>query len=95
MLESSNRLVDGRRLEKNLRRAAPDHHHAIDGLLEGLDVGAHLVSQLALALALLDVRAVQALDVVLIEYRGQRLDGFKIGFQLTESFLLQHLGVRG
>ena len=82
-------------LEEDLRRAAPDHHHAIDGLTKCLDVGAHLVRKVALVLALLDVRAAKALHVVLIEYRRQRLDGLEIGFELLDSFLFENLGMRG
>ena len=48
-----------------------------------------------LVLALLHVRAVEALDVVLVEDGGQRLDGFEIGLELFEDFLLENLGVGG
>ena len=95
LFEGFDGLVNGRGLEEDFGRAAPDHDHAIDGLLEGLDVGAHLVGEIALVLALLHVRAVEALDVVLIEDRGQRLDGFEIRLELLERLLVEHLGVRG
>ena len=63
--------------------------------MKALDVGDHLVGQIALVLALLDVRAVEALHVVLVEDRRQRLDGLQVGLQLRQRLLVQHLGVRG
>jgi hypothetical protein len=41
------------------------------------------------------VRAVEALHVVLVEDRRQRLDRFQEGLQLRQRLLVQHLGVRG
>ena len=95
LFEGFDGLVNGRGLEEDLGGAAPDHDHAIDGLFEGLDVGANLVGEIALVLARLDVRAVKALDVVLVEDGGQRLDGLEIGLELLEGFLVEHLGVCG
>ena len=83
-LEGFDGLMNGGRLEEDFSRAAPDHDDAIDCLSECLDVGAHLVGEVALVLALLDVRAVEALDVVLVEDRGQRLDGFEVGLELLK-----------
>src|ERR1019366_4076527 len=51
-------LMDGGRLEEDFGRAAPNHHHAIDGLLEGLNVGDELIGKVALVLASFDVSAV-------------------------------------
>ena len=95
LLEGLDALVHGRRLDENLRRSAPDHHHAVHGLLEGPNVGPHLLGQVALVLALLHVRAVEALHVVLVEDRRQRLDRLQVGLQLLQRLLVQHLGVRG
>ena len=94
-LEGLDALMHRRRLDENLRRRGPDHHHAVHGLLEGLNVGPHLLGQIALVLALLHVRAMQALHVVLVEDRRQRLDRLQVGLQLRERLLVQHLGVRG
>ena len=41
------------------------------------------------------MRAVEALDVILVEDRRQRLDGLQVGLQLREGFLVEHLGVGG
>ncbi len=95
LFEGFDGLVNGGGFEEDFSRSAPDHDHAIDGLFEGLNVGANLVGEIALVLARLDMRAVKALDVVLIEDGGQRLDGFEIGLELLEGFLVEHLGVRG
>ena len=95
LFEGFDGLVNGRGFEENLSRAAPDHDDAIDGLFEVLNVVADLVGEVALVLARLDVRAVQALDVVLIEDGGQRLDGLEIGLELLEDFLVEHLCVCG
>src|SRR6185503_15206477 len=82
-------------LEEDFGGSTPDHDNTIDGLSEILDVGADLVGKVFLVLPLLDVRSVQALDVVLIEYRRERLDGFEIGLELLKGFFLEDLGVRG
>ena len=82
-------------LKENLRRSAPDDDHAADRLLERLNIGAKLVGQVHLVLAGLDIGAVQALDVVLVEDGRHGLDRFQIRPNLLELVLLQHLGVGG
>ena len=77
LLKGVDGLVDGGWLEEDFGRAAPDHDDAVDGLFECLDVGAELLGEVALVLALLDVGAVEALDVVLVEDGGHGLDGFE------------------
>ena len=93
--EGSDGLMDGGGLEEDFSGAAPDHDDAVDGLSEILNVGADLVGEVALVLAFFDVGAVEALDVVLVEDGGKRLDGFEIRLELFESFLLEDLGVGG
>jgi hypothetical protein len=62
-------FVDSVRLEKNLRRAAPDHHgpRNFAFLLEFLNVVPDLQRQLVFVAALLHVRAGEFLHVILIE----------------------------
>ena len=81
------RLLEGRHagvhrglLHVDLGAAAPDHHEPIAAvrLLERADVGDHLLGQVALVLALLDVRAVEPLHVALVEHRRHRLDRFEL-----------------
>ncbi len=80
-------------LEEDFCRAAPDHHDAVNSLLECLNVGANLIGKVLFVLPFFDVGAVEALDVELVEDRGQRLDGFKIGLELLEKLFVEHLGV--
>ena len=56
-LEGFDGLVNRGGLEKNLGRPAPDHHLAVGCFLEGLNIGAKLLGQIALVLPLLDIRA--------------------------------------
>ncbi len=58
--------------------------------LERPDVGNHLLGQVLLVTALLDVRAAQALDVALVEDGRHRLDGFHLGPHLIQQRRLQH-----
>jgi hypothetical protein len=95
LFKGLDRLMHAGRLQEYLSRAGPDHDYAVDGLLEGLDVVDDLLGQVTLVLALLYVRAVQALHVILVEDSRQRLDGFQIWLELLERLLVQHLGVRG
>ena len=59
-------------------------------LLEGADVGDQLLGEVALVLALLDVRAVEPLDVALVEDGGHRLDRFELASHLLELRRLEH-----
>ena len=61
-------------------------------LLELADVGAELLGKILLVLALLHVRAVEPLDVPLIEHRRHRLDGLELGLDLIEQRRLEHAG---
>jgi hypothetical protein len=82
-----------RRLQEDLRRPSPQHNHAIHRLLERLNIGNHLHRQIALVLALLDMRAVQPLHIVLIEDRRHRLDRFQKRLDLRQMIVVQHLGM--
>ena len=87
--------VAGSGLEEDFRRAAPDHDDAIDLGFEFLDVRPKLLGEVALALARLDVGAVQALDVVLVEDGGHGLDGFEEGLDAGQVVLVEDSGVAG
>ena len=87
--------MHGRRLHEDFRRSGPDHHDAVDGLLEGANVGDNLLGQIALVLAFLHMRAVQPLHVIAVENCRHRLDGFKIRLELFEDLGLQNFSVRG
>ena len=80
LLERLDRLVRRRLGQEDLGAAAPDHHEPVEVvvLLEGADVLAQLLGQVALVLALLDVRAVEALDVLAVEDGLPRLDGLEL-----------------
>ena len=60
--------------------------------LELPDVGDDLLGEVALVLALLDVRAVEPLHVVLVEHRRPRADLLELGPHLVEQRLLEHAG---
>ena len=79
LLELLERGVDLALLPIDLGGAAPDHDHAVQALvlLEAGDVVAHLLGQVALALALLHVRAVELLHVLRVEHGGPGLDPFE------------------
>ena len=81
-------------LHVDLGAADPDHHETVAAVLrlERTDVGNQLLGEVPLVLALLDVRAVEALDVPLVEHRRHRLDGLELGANLIELGLLEHAG---
>src|ERR1700722_8054916 len=85
--------MNSRWLEEDFSRSAPDHHDAVDGFPECLDVGAHLLSKIAFVLAFFDVSAVQALDVELIKDGRQWLDRLEKGLELLEQIFVENLGV--
>ncbi len=88
--------MDRRRLKKDLRRSAPDHHLAGGLGLELRNVVANLVRQVALVLAGLRLLRCQALDVVLVECGGHRLDRFEIRPDRFKLVVIEHLrGLRG
>jgi hypothetical protein len=80
------------RLAIDLGRAAPHRDQAIAAVLvlERLDVGHQLLGQIHLRRALLQVRAVQLLDVRLLEHRGHRRDRLELGTQLIEQPRVEH-----
>ena len=86
-----------RRLRVALGRAAPDHHQALrsGGLLEVADILAKLLGEVHLVLALLDVGAVDQLDVIVVEYRLPRLDRLQEGLDLLQQFLFEHARLAG
>ena len=76
----------------DLRGAAPHHHQPAQAVfaLELLDVGDHLVGEVALALALLDVLSVQLLHVDGIEHRRPGLDRLQEALQGLQVIAVQH-----
>ena len=93
--ELRQRRVHVRRLAVDLGRAAPDRDAAIEPLrrLEALDVGDELLGQIHLRLALLDVGAVQLLDVRRLEHARHRADALEERTHLLEVLVRQHAGV--
>ena len=91
-LEARDARVRRRLGHEDFGAAAPDHHQPIEAVvgLEPPDVGHHLLGEIALVLALLDVRAVEPLDVALIEHGRPRLDLFELGTHLVEQRRLDH-----
>ena len=81
-------------LHEHFGAAGPDHDEAIAAvpLLEGTDVGDHLLGQVALARARLDVGTIQPLDVPLVEDRRHRADGLQFAANLVELHGLEHAG---
>ena len=94
LFERGQRRVRGRFGQEDLGAAAPDHHEAIAAAvsLEAAHVLAQLVGEVALVLALLDVRSVEPLDVAPIEHRGHRLDRFELGTDLLEQRPFENAG---
>ena len=82
---------------EDLGAAAPDHDEPVEAVrgLELADVVDELLGQILLVLALLDVRAVEPLDVLAIEHRRQRLDRRQLVLDLIEQLLLEHAGGLG
>ena len=95
LFKRRKRLVDRRRGEKDLGRAAPDHHLALGHLFIGLNVGPQLLGQIALILALLDVAALQTLDVILIENRGHGPDPFEEGANGLQLVAIENVRCSG
>ena len=87
LLEGGQVWCAGPLLGEDLGAAAPDHHQPIAAcwLFELPDVGAHLLGQIPLVLAGLDVRAVQPLDVEGVEDRLHRLDALHLGPDLARG----------
>jgi hypothetical protein len=86
-LEALDCLVRGRLGREDLGAAAPYHHQPIELViaLELADVGDHLLGEILLVLALLDVRAVESLDVALIEDGRPRPDFLELGTHPIEQ----------
>ena len=94
LLERGDRLVRRRFRQEDLGAAAPDQHEPIELVvrLELADVRDQLLGQVALVLALLDVRAVEPLDVLAVEHRRHRLDRRQLALDLVEQRRLEHAG---
>ena len=98
LLERALEALDGRvrrRLgHEDFGAAAPDHHQPIEVVvgLELADVGDHLLGEILLVLALLDVRTVEALHVPLIEHRRPGTNLFELGPDLLEQRRLDDAG---
>ena len=76
LLERRERLVRRRLRHEDFGAAAPDQHEPVEPVLrlEPADVVDELLGEILLVLALLDVRAVEPLDVLTIEHGRPRLD---------------------
>ena len=96
-LEILRRGVHFVRLEENFRGAAPDHDGAVDFvfLLEFADVVVDLHREIVFVFGFLDVRAVEILDVILIEGGLHGLDAVQEWLNLGEMIRVEHAGVRG
>ena len=92
LLERLHRRVLRSRGPEDLRTPAPDHHQSIQLMirLESADVVRHLVREIALVPALLDVGTAETLDVVRIEDGRPRADGLELGPDLVEQRRLEH-----
>ncbi len=92
LLERGDALVDRAFLHVNLGAAAPDHHQsiAVVVLLELADVGNDLFGEIPFRRPFLHIRAVEALDIVLIEHRGHRLDRLQLRPDLFEQRRVEH-----
>jgi len=92
--EIPERFVDLRLFQEYFRRTTPDHHQTICAgrLLEVEDVGAYLLRKAHFVARSLYIWAVQSLDVVLVEDRGQRFDTLKARLHLVQERLLKNAG---
>ena len=81
----------------NLGRSAPHHDQAGDvfGSSKRFDVGHHLLGQIHLALARLDVGGLELLDVALIEHRGPRRHRFEKRLESGEVLVVKDSGLLG
>jgi hypothetical protein len=92
LLERLQGLVDGVLFEEDFGGGAPDHHEPVAAVL-ALKLGDlldKLVRQIELVLALLDVRAGQPLDVVLIKDGLHRPDLLELRLELRQQFFFKH-----
>ena len=89
--------MDRRGLAVHLGGAAPHGNEAVAavGLAELLDVDGELLGELPLVGALLDVVAVEVLDVRLLEHRLHGLDGPQFLAEVLEHVLVEHAGAGG
>ena len=94
LLERGQRLMGRRLRQEDFGAAAPDEHDAIEPLLglEPADVVDELFGQILFRPALLDVRAVEPLDVLPVEHGGPRLDRGELVLDLIEDRRLEHAG---
>ena len=83
--------------QEDLGAAAPEQHDAIEPVvrLEAADVVDELLGEILLVLALLDVRAVEPLDVLAVEHGRHRLDRRQLVLDLIEQRRLEHAGGLG
>ena len=83
------------RLKKNFSRAAPhcDQAGGSRGLFEILNISPDLLGKIHLVLALFDVRPVNVLNIIMIEYRFARLDRTEKRLDAVEQFALEDAGV--
>src|SRR5215467_1157439 len=88
--------MDSTLSQENLSRATPDHDQAITSILpfEFTNIGAKLLGQIHFVAALLDVFAVELLDVISIKYRSAWFDRFEIRFDFFQELFLQDARVR-
>ncbi len=90
-------LVHRALLHEDLGAAGPHHDEPIAAVLglERADVGDELLGEVPLVLALLDVGAVEPLDVALVEHGRHRLHGLELAAHLFELRVLEHAGHAG
>jgi hypothetical protein len=96
-LQRLDALMYRRLLDVDLRGAAPDHDQAAATVLflEAADVVHHHLGQVPLGGGLLDVGAVQLLDVLAVEDRLHRLDLLEFLADWGEILRLEHSRVGG
>ena len=77
--------------------AAPDHHQPVDFVARAkvFDVFLEFLCQVPLGLGVLDVRAVELADVVLVEDRLHRFDGAEQRTRLLEVLRAEDAGFGG
>ena len=97
LFERCQVLVHVLGLQEHFGGRAPHHDQPVTLVLflEVANVFANLLGEIEFRLALLDVRALQVLDEILIERSLHRLDGLQEFLYLCQIFRVEHAGLRG